>query len=85
MQWMQYYLDNFATVAEAVEATRSLDFQIEPLILPNGYPTEVHMSLSDKSGDSAVIEYKDGMPQIYHDRRYTVMTNERPTTCRSRT
>jgi penicillin V acylase-like amidase (Ntn superfamily) len=34
------------------------------------------MSLSDKSGDSAVIEYKDGKPQIYHDRRYTVMTNE---------
>lgn len=76
MQWMQYYLDNFATVAEAVEATQSLGFQIEPLILPNGYPTEVHMSLSDKSGDSAVIEYKDGVPQIYHDRRYTVMTNE---------
>jgi penicillin V acylase-like amidase (Ntn superfamily) len=39
MQWMQYYLDNFATVAEAVEATRSIDFQIEPLILPNGFPT----------------------------------------------
>jgi penicillin V acylase-like amidase (Ntn superfamily) len=76
MQWMQYYLDNFATVAEAVEATRSLAFQIEPLILPNGYPTEVHMSLSDKSGDSAVIEYKDGEPQVYHDKRFTVMTNE---------
>jgi choloylglycine hydrolase len=76
MQWLQYYLDNFATVAEAVEATRSIDFQIEPLILPNGYPTEVHMSLSDKSGDSAVIEYKDGVPQIYHDKRFTVMTNE---------
>jgi len=53
-----------------------MQFQIEPLILPNGYPTEVHMSLSDKSGDSAVIEYKDGVPQIYHDRRFTVMTNE---------
>jgi penicillin V acylase-like amidase (Ntn superfamily) len=76
MQWMQYYLDNFATVAEAVEATRSLAFQIEPLILPNGYPTEVHMSLSDKSGDSAVIEYKDGEPQVYHDKQFTVMTNE---------
>lgn len=76
MQWMQYYLDNFATVEEAVEATKSIGFQIEPLILPNGYPTEVHMSLSDKTGDSAVIEYKDGVPQIYHDRRYTVMTNE---------
>jgi choloylglycine hydrolase len=36
MQWVQFYLDNYATVAEAVEATRSFDFQIEPLVLPNG-------------------------------------------------
>jgi penicillin V acylase-like amidase (Ntn superfamily) len=76
MQWVQYYLDNYATVAEAVEATKSFNFQIEPLILPNGYPTLVHLSISDKTGDSAVIEYINGKPQIYHDRRFTVMTNE---------
>jgi len=76
MQWVQYYLDNYATVAEAVEANRSWAFQIEPLILPNGYPTLAHVSLSDKSGDSAVIEYIGGKARIYHDRRFTVMTNE---------
>lgn len=76
MQWVQYYLDNYATVAEAVEAQKSFAFQIEPLILPNGYPTLVHVSLSDKSGDSAVIEYIGGEARIYHDRRFTVMTNE---------
>lgn len=76
MQWVQYYLDNFATVAEAIEAQRSFTFQIEPLILPNGYPTLVHLALSDRTGDSAVIEYIDGRARIYHDRRHTVMTNE---------
>jgi penicillin V acylase-like amidase (Ntn superfamily) len=76
MQWVQYYLDNYATVAEAVEAQKSFAFQLEPLILPNGYPTLVHVSLSDKSGDSAVIEYIGGKARIYHDRRFTVMTNE---------
>ena len=76
MQWVQYYLDNFATVAEAVEAQKTFSFQIEPLILPNGYPTLVHISLSDKSGDSAVIEYIGGKAKVYHDRRFTVMTNE---------
>jgi choloylglycine hydrolase len=76
MQWVQYYLDNYATVAEAVEAQKSLAFQIEPLILPNGFPTLVHISLSDKSGDSAVIEYVGGKARIYHDKRFTVMTNE---------
>jgi choloylglycine hydrolase len=76
MQWVQYYLDNFATVAEAVQAQGTFAFQIEPLILPNGYPTLVHVSLSDKSGDSAVIEYSGGKAKVYHDRRFTVMTNE---------
>jgi choloylglycine hydrolase len=76
MQWVQYYLDNYATVAEAVQAQKTFAFQIEPLILPNGYPTLVHVSLSDKSGDTAVIEYIGGKAQIFHDRRFTVMTDE---------
>jgi penicillin V acylase-like amidase (Ntn superfamily) len=76
MQWLQYYLDNYAIVAEAVEANKNFTFQIEPMILANGFPTEVHVSLSDKSGHSAVIEYIDGKARIYHDRRFTVITNE---------
>jgi choloylglycine hydrolase len=76
MQWVQYYLDNFATVAEAVAAHENFKFQIEPLILPNGFPTLVHVSISDKSGDSAVIEYIGGKAKIYHDKRFNVMTNE---------
>lgn len=75
-QWVQYFLDNYATVAEAVEAQKTFAFQIDSLILPNGFPTLVHLSLSDKSGDSAVIEYIAGKPTIYHDKRFTVMTNE---------
>ncbi len=75
-QWVQYFLDNYATVAEAVDAQKTSAFQIDSLILPNGFPTLVHMSLSDKSGDSAVIEYIGGKPVVYHDKRFTVMTNE---------
>jgi choloylglycine hydrolase len=36
----------------------------------------VHVSLSDKTGDSAVIEFIGGKARIHHDRRFTVMTNE---------
>jgi choloylglycine hydrolase len=75
-QWVQYYLDNFATVAEAVEAQKTIAFQIDSLVLPNGYPTLVHLSLADKTGDSAVIEYIGGVAKVYHDKRFTVMTNE---------
>jgi penicillin V acylase-like amidase (Ntn superfamily) len=76
MQWAQYYLDNYATVAEAVEAQKSFTFQIEPMILPNGAATTLHVSLSDKSGDSAVIEYIGGKAEVHHDKRFSVMTNE---------
>jgi penicillin V acylase-like amidase (Ntn superfamily) len=78
MQWAQYYLDSYASVAEAVEAQKGFQFQIEPMILPNGAATMLHVSLSDKSGDSAVIEYIGGKAEVHHDKRYTVMTNEPP-------
>ena len=76
LQWAQYYLDNYATVAEAVEAQKTFKFQIEPIVLPNGAETTLHVSLADKSGDSAVIEYIGGKAVVHHDKRYTVMTNE---------
>jgi penicillin V acylase-like amidase (Ntn superfamily) len=74
--WVQYYLDNFATVAEAVEATKS--FQVCPVeIIHRGDKADapMHVSLSDASGDSAIIEILDGKPVIHHGREYTVMTN----------
>ncbi|WP_420392380.1 linear amide C-N hydrolase [Acuticoccus sp.] len=78
MMQAQYMLDSFATVAEAVAAIEASDTQIVPLILPNGEPTDLHLSLTDATGDSAIIEYtkEGGHPRIYHDRRFVVMTNE---------
>lgn len=76
MQWAQYYLDNYATVAEAVDAIGKSTVQVEPMILPNGKPALLHLSLEDRNGDSAVIEYIKGKPIIYHDKRFTVVTNE---------
>jgi len=35
----------------------------------------LHLSLSDASGDSAIIEYIKGRQVIHHSRAYTVMTN----------
>ncbi len=75
--WAQYYLDNYATVAEAVEATEKSPFQLVPAMIGNRekMSSTVHLSLEDKSGDSAIIEYIGGKPVIYHGRQYTVMTN----------
>ena len=73
--WGQYALDNFATVNEAVASMEAKPFQIIAPKLPNGVASQVHLSLSDSSGDSAIFEYIEGKLVIHHDKRYRVMTN----------
>lgn len=73
--WAQYVLDTFATTAEAVDALRKEEFRIVPILAPTGEPGTVHLSISDASGDSAILEYLEGKLVIHHDRKYQVMTN----------
>jgi penicillin V acylase-like amidase (Ntn superfamily) len=73
--WAQYFLDLFATVAEAVEAMQDPPFVIVAPMLPNGRAAAVHMSLSDPSGDSAILEYLGGELVIHHGSEYVTMTN----------
>lgn len=74
--WAQYVLDNYPTVQAAVD-----DLSKQPYTLVTDHvPGEnrlatLHLSLSDASGDSAIIEYIDGKQVIHHSRNYQVMTN----------
>ncbi len=52
-QWKQYVLDRFKSVEQVIADSRRVT------IRPSAGPG-VHYLLSDKSGDSAVIEYLDG-------------------------
>lgn len=76
--WAQYYLDRFATVAEAVAAAAAPPFAVLPVQTPDGEPGQVHLSLSDADGDSAILEYLDGELVVHHDRSHQVMTNSPP-------
>ncbi len=74
--WAQYVLDNFATVGEAVEALETEPF----VVVTDAVPGEqrlatLHLSISDATGDSAIVEYIRGKQVIHHDRSYQVMTN----------
>ncbi|ELY63876.1 choloylglycine hydrolase [Natronobacterium gregoryi SP2] len=77
--WAQYALDNFGTVAEAVESHREAEFVVVSAEIPDEdrFAT-LHLSLSDATGDSAVFEYVDGELTIHHGREYQVMTNSPP-------
>lgn len=75
--WAQYVLDNFATVQEAVDALQKEPFTLVSAYIPN-MPDKfatLHLSISDASGDNAIIEYVDGKLTIHHDPSYLVMTN----------
>lgn len=76
--WVQYVLDNYATTAEAVEALRKEEFRVVAIKAPTGEPGTVHLSISDASGDSAILEYLDGKLVIHHGKEYQVMTNAPP-------
>lgn len=73
--WAQYFLDNYATVEEAVKAMATPPFGILAPALPNGHAAGIHLSISDARGDSAILEYIGGQLVIHHSQNYRVMTN----------
>lgn len=74
--WLQYALDNFGTVAEAVQSLSKESFVVVSSHIPGTtiFAT-VHLSLSDATGDNAIFEYINGKLVIHHDRSFTTMTN----------
>ena len=73
MIWMQYALDNFTTVAEALEGLKQVRVVAK---MAAGHDWPLHMALEDASGDSALIEYVKGKMVVHHGKEFTVMTNE---------
>ncbi|MBB3139388.1 linear amide C-N hydrolase [Halomonas organivorans] len=71
--WLQYVLDNAATVDEALELLDEIQVVMTEA---NGHQSNVHLAIEDASGDSAIVEYIDGEPVVHHDREYQIMTND---------
>lgn len=74
--WVQYMLDNFATVEEAVAGVEKNSFDVVSDMMPDGTRmATLHLSISDATGDNAIFEYINGKVNIHHNRSYQVMTN----------
>jgi len=74
--WGQYYLDNFATVQEAVDHTKQHPFDVVTTIIGDTpVQATVHLALEDNEGDMAIFEFIDGKLSIHHSKKYDVMTN----------
>jgi choloylglycine hydrolase len=74
--WAQYVLDNFATVDEAVKALEQEPFVLVTDKVPGqDRLATLHFSISDATGDSAIVEYLNGKQVIHHGKQFQVMTN----------
>jgi len=72
--WTLYLLSQFSSVNEVVADVQKDAIQIVPINFGPGGAAHatVHMTVSDASGDSAVIEYLDGKPVVHHGPEYKV-------------
>ncbi|OQX97266.1 MAG: hypothetical protein B6I20_13000 [Bacteroidetes bacterium 4572_117] len=59
-QWVQYMLDNFATVEEVIESCSQINIRYNP-----GDYWRVHIMVSDGNGTSAIIEFLNGELHAY--------------------
>lgn len=71
--WGQYVLDNAATVEEALQLLEAVQVV---MVAANGHDANVHLSIEDASGDSAIVEYIDGKALVHHSREFVIMTND---------
>jgi choloylglycine hydrolase len=78
--WMQYFLDTYATVADAARAycpgNGTEPFQVVVKSIVPTVQTNLHLSFSDPSGDNVIMEFAKGKLTCYQSVNYTVMTNE---------
>src|SRR5699024_5395075 len=65
-----------ATVEEAVKTLKKEPFTLVTANVPGQERlATLHLSLSDATGDSAIVEYINGKQVIHHNKEYQVMTN----------
>jgi len=58
LQWIQYQLDNYATVQEVIQS--------DSLVRIYDPQSHYHYMVCDRSGDAAVIEFLDGKRVVHH-------------------
>ena len=62
--WIQYQLDNYATVAEVLEHLRDINIEPSSTFSPPS-SANYHLFVTDIEGNVAIIEFLDGGPRVY--------------------
>ena len=76
--WVSFVLDNFTTVADAVDAIRNKVYLVSVIGKKGSgysYATPKHLAIADATGDSAIIEITKGKVEIFHGPEFRILTN----------
>ncbi|MCL5445432.1 MAG: linear amide C-N hydrolase [Actinobacteria bacterium] len=73
IHWVQFVLDSFATVDEAVAGLRGIRVASEPV---RGQHLGAHFAIEDPTGDSAIFEPIGGEIVVHHGAEFTVLAND---------
>jgi choloylglycine hydrolase len=80
LNWAQFTLDKFECVKTAAQYYRKQKIQIVEENVPDGLgkstPASLHLCLSDKTGNSAIIEVNNNEFVVYESEKFKVATNE---------
>ena len=86
-QFIAYAVSNFATVQEVVDSLSTLNFSPKANALKDANGNQIatkpenwpyHYALADAAGDRVIIEFVDGVMQMYHGKNEDAMSNEPP-------
>lgn len=71
--WVQYLLDQAATVSEALALMAGVQLV---MVSAHGFDATIHLAIEDSAGDSAILEFAGGELVVHHGREFTLMTND---------
>lgn len=75
---VSYFLDNFASVDEVANWLANNKFAISGETFDGGTVSTLHWALTDKTGETLIMEYVAGKLNTYRSRDYKVLTNDPP-------
>lgn len=77
LRWTQFVLDTFTTAKDVEAFFKETPMQLVATKVPgSSKAATLHLSVSDTTGDSLIIEVNDGVFHFYRSPEYNIMTNE---------
>ncbi|MCH5178029.1 MAG: linear amide C-N hydrolase [Prevotellaceae bacterium] len=75
---VSYFLDNFETVDEVAAWLNKNEFAIYGQTFDEGTTAALHWAVTDRSGNTLIMEFQNGQLDVYVSRDYRVLTNDPP-------